>query len=76
MDEVVELEKMENVCRLCLSTDEPKSSVFGTQNAPISLASKIQACLSIQVRERCFYSATSILSSIFSSLRMFILFAI
>ncbi|OAD57830.1 Zinc finger protein 91 [Eufriesea mexicana] len=49
MDEVVELQKMDNVCRLCLSTDEPKSSVFGTENASVSLASKIQACLSIQI---------------------------
>ncbi|XP_017788464.1 PREDICTED: zinc finger protein 845-like [Habropoda laboriosa] len=49
MDEVVELQDMENVCRLCLSTDDPKSSVFGGQDSPVSLASKIQACLSIQI---------------------------
>lgn len=49
MDEVDELQNMENVCRLCLSTDEPKLSVFGEQESPVSLANKIQACLSIQV---------------------------
>ncbi|XP_076626737.1 uncharacterized protein LOC143344505 [Colletes latitarsis] len=49
MDEVVELQNMENVCRLCLSTDEPKSSVFGMQDSPVPLATKIQACLSIQI---------------------------
>ncbi|XP_053987514.1 zinc finger protein 62 homolog [Hylaeus volcanicus] len=49
MDEVVELQDMENVCRLCLSTDEPKSSVFGMQDSPVPLVTKIQACLSIQI---------------------------
>lgn len=49
MDEVIELQNMENVCRLCLSTDEPKSSVFEAEESPVSLANKIQACLSIQV---------------------------
>ncbi|XP_076232943.1 uncharacterized protein LOC143178289 [Calliopsis andreniformis] len=49
MDEVVVLQNMENVCRLCLSTDEPKSSVFGMQDSPVPLAAKIQACLSIQI---------------------------
>lgn len=50
MGEVVELQNVEDVCRLCLSTDEPKLSVFETGDSPVSLASKIQACLSIQVR--------------------------
>ncbi|XP_006617514.1 zinc finger protein 62-like [Apis dorsata] len=49
MDEVIELQNMENVCRLCLSTDEPKSSVFEVEDSPVSLANKIQACLSIQI---------------------------
>lgn len=49
MDEVVELQDMENVCRLCLSTDEPKLSVFEMEDSLLSMASKIQACLSIQV---------------------------
>ncbi|XP_076755032.1 uncharacterized protein LOC143425867 [Xylocopa sonorina] len=49
MDEVVELENMEKVCRLCLSAEEPKSSVFGGQDTSVSLAAKIQACLSIQI---------------------------
>ncbi|KZC09648.1 Zinc finger protein 91 [Dufourea novaeangliae] len=49
MDDVVELQNMENVCRLCLSNDEPKTSVFGAQDSPVSLATKIQACLSIQI---------------------------
>ncbi|XP_017882494.1 zinc finger protein 845-like [Ceratina calcarata] len=44
-----EVRNMENVCRLCLSADEPKSSVFGGQGSPLSLASKIQDCLSIQI---------------------------
>jgi len=61
MDEnVVEIENEEaienvaNVCRLCLSTDGPRASVFGTQekeeSSSVSLVAKIQACLSIQVR--------------------------
>nr|XP_012142293.1 PREDICTED: zinc finger protein Xfin-like isoform X1 [Megachile rotundata]XP_012142294.1 PREDICTED: zinc finger protein Xfin-like isoform X1 [Megachile rotundata]XP_012142295.1 PREDICTED: zinc finger protein Xfin-like isoform X1 [Megachile rotundata] len=49
MDEVDELQNMESVCRLCLSTDEPKLSVFGEQESPVSLANKIQACLSIEI---------------------------
>ncbi|XP_076674474.1 uncharacterized protein LOC143372311 isoform X2 [Andrena cerasifolii] len=49
MDEVVELRNMENACRLCLSTDEGKSSVFAMQDTPVSLAAKIQGCLSIQI---------------------------
>ncbi|XP_071855823.1 uncharacterized protein [Bombus fervidus] len=49
MDEVVELQNMEDVCRLCLSTDEPKLSVFETEDSPVPIASKIQACLSIQI---------------------------
>ncbi|XP_078045751.1 uncharacterized protein LOC144474585 isoform X2 [Augochlora pura] len=49
MDKVVVLQRMENVCRLCLSEDEPKLSVFGAQETPVSLATKIQACLSIQI---------------------------
>ncbi|XP_033329819.2 uncharacterized protein LOC117222300 [Megalopta genalis] len=49
MDKVVVLQRMENVCRLCLSEDEPKLSVFGSQETPVSLATKIQACLSIQI---------------------------
>ncbi|XP_015111400.1 zinc finger protein 845 isoform X1 [Diachasma alloeum] len=49
MDEVVELEALDNVCRLCLSTDEPKSPIFGVQGAAVPLAEKIQDCLSIEV---------------------------
>ncbi|XP_076283499.1 uncharacterized protein LOC143210486 isoform X2 [Lasioglossum baleicum] len=49
MDEVVVLQNMENVCRLCLSGDEPKLSVFGSQETPVSLATKIQTYLSIQI---------------------------
>lgn len=63
MDEdVVEIENVKNVCRLCLSTDEPRSSVFATyeeeeeeeveKDSGVPLAAKIQACLSIQVRAR------------------------
>ncbi|XP_011308681.1 zinc finger protein 62 isoform X2 [Fopius arisanus] len=48
MDEVVELETLDNVCRLCLSKDEPKSPIFGVQEA-VPLAEKIQNCLSIEV---------------------------
>lgn len=57
MDEdVVEIENVENVCRLCLSTDEPRSSVFTTDkeedDTAVSLAVKIKACLSIEVGAR------------------------
>ncbi|XP_032672620.1 zinc finger protein Xfin-like [Odontomachus brunneus] len=53
MDEdVVEIGNVENVCRLCLSTDEPKSSVFITdeqEDPAASLAIKIRSCLSIEI---------------------------
>ncbi|XP_014482089.1 PREDICTED: zinc finger protein 836-like isoform X2 [Dinoponera quadriceps] len=55
MDEdVVEIENVENVCRLCLCTDEPRASVFGTDkqeedSTAVPLAIKIQACLSIEI---------------------------
>ncbi|KOX71317.1 Zinc finger protein hangover [Melipona quadrifasciata] len=49
MDKVAELQNVENVCRLCLSTDEPKLSVFEMEDSLLSMASKIQACLSIQI---------------------------
>ncbi|XP_025987406.2 oocyte zinc finger protein XlCOF7.1 [Solenopsis invicta] len=56
MDEdVIEIESVENVCRLCLSTDRPRSSVFATQDdekegsSGVPLATKIQTCLSIQI---------------------------
>lgn len=57
MDEdAVEIENGENVCRLCLSTDEPRSSVFEEtderEDTDVSLATKIQGCLSIQVSVR------------------------
>ncbi|XP_011693099.1 PREDICTED: zinc finger protein 26-like [Wasmannia auropunctata] len=66
MDEdVVEIENVESVCRLCLSTDEPRASVFATQEeeeekdlSSVPLAAKIQACLSIQI------SATDKLSTL------------
>jgi len=53
----VEIENVENVCRLCLSTDGPRSSVFATQeekedSSDVPLTVKIQACLSIQVCTR------------------------
>lgn len=52
MDDIVELLNVENVCRLCLSVEEPKSSIFGAQDssAAVPLVTKIQACLSLQVR--------------------------
>ncbi|KAK2583123.1 hypothetical protein KPH14_009149 [Odynerus spinipes] len=50
MDDVVELQNVDNVCRLCLSAEEPKSSIFGTQDsAAVPLVIKIQACLSLQI---------------------------
>jgi len=54
MDEdVVEIGNVESVCRLCLSTDETRSSVFAVQShedsSGVSLITKIEACLSIQV---------------------------
>lgn len=53
MDEdIVEIGNVKNVCRLCLSTDKPRSSVFTTyeqENPALSLAVKIRSCLSIEV---------------------------
>ena len=49
MNNVVDLKSVEDVCRLCLSPDEPKSLIFGDTVSPASLATKIQACLSIDV---------------------------
>ncbi|XP_018364842.1 PREDICTED: zinc finger protein 845-like [Trachymyrmex cornetzi] len=47
------IENVENVCRLCLSKDGPRASVFATQEEEESsrelLVAKIQACLSIQI---------------------------
>ncbi|XP_072751208.1 uncharacterized protein [Anoplolepis gracilipes] len=56
-EDVVEIGNVENVCRLCLSVDEPKSSVFAQKReeeeeknpSNVPLAAKIQACLSIQI---------------------------
>lgn len=51
----MEVGNVENVCRLCLSTDEPKSSVFVTdeqEDPALSLAVKIRSCLSIEVGVR------------------------
>ncbi|XP_057321300.1 zinc finger protein 62-like isoform X1 [Microplitis mediator] len=48
-DDVVELNNIENLCRLCLSTEDPKSPIFGLQESPVSLVEKIQACLSIEI---------------------------
>lgn len=52
MDDIVELSNVENVCRLCLSVEEPKSSIFEAQDSStaVPLVTKIQACLSLQVR--------------------------
>lgn len=51
---MVEIGNVENVCRLCLSVDEPRFSVFAQDReedpSGVPLAAKIQACLSIQVR--------------------------
>ncbi|KAK0091070.1 hypothetical protein PV326_003791 [Microctonus aethiopoides] len=49
MDDVVELDNVRNLCRLCLSTDEPRSPIFGVQESSVPLVEKIQACLSIEV---------------------------
>ncbi|KAH0560707.1 zinc finger protein 62 homolog [Cotesia glomerata] len=48
-DDVVELNNVENLCRLCLSSDDPKSPIFGLQESSVPLADKIQACLSIEI---------------------------
>ncbi|EZA57874.1 hypothetical protein X777_00976 [Ooceraea biroi] len=51
--DVVELGNVESVCRLCLSTDETRSSVFAARDqedsSGVPLATKIEACLSIQI---------------------------
>ncbi|XP_020287905.1 zinc finger protein 585B-like isoform X2 [Pseudomyrmex gracilis] len=52
-EDVVEIENVENVCRLCLSADEPRSSVFSAQeqedDSDVLLVDKIEDCLSIQI---------------------------
>ncbi|XP_014606761.1 PREDICTED: zinc finger protein 423-like [Polistes canadensis] len=50
MDDV-ELLNVENVCRLCLSVEEPKFSIFEMEDSPsaVPLVTKIQACLSLQI---------------------------
>ncbi|CAL1674322.1 unnamed protein product [Lasius platythorax] len=52
-EDVVEIGNVETVCRLCLSADEPRSSVFAQDreedSSGVPLAAKIQACLSIQI---------------------------
>ncbi|KAL6439704.1 hypothetical protein ACFW04_004045 [Cataglyphis niger] len=61
-EDVVEIGNVENVCRLCLSVDEPRFSVFAQDReedpSGVPLAAKIQACLSIQI------SATDRLSTL------------
>ncbi|XP_012274931.1 zinc finger protein 845 [Orussus abietinus] len=49
MDEVEVLADVDNVCRLCLSTEGPKVSIFSVHDSSVPLASKIKACLSIEV---------------------------
>ncbi|XP_043272798.1 zinc finger protein Xfin-like [Venturia canescens] len=50
MNDIVDVRNVGNVCRLCLSSKKPKSSVFADQAiAAVSLASKIQTCLSIEI---------------------------
>ncbi|XP_066595583.1 gastrula zinc finger protein xFG20-1-like isoform X1 [Prorops nasuta] len=49
MDEMIDEADIQNVCRLCLSNENPKTWIFNNQGSTIPLASKIQACLSINV---------------------------
>ncbi|XP_071646346.1 uncharacterized protein [Temnothorax longispinosus] len=67
VENVSDFGNVKNVCRLCLSADGPRSSVFATQEDEekedssghrVPLAAKIQACLSIQI------SATDRLSTL------------
>lgn len=49
MDDAVPTPSVDSVCRLCLSPDEPKLSIFDGDDSSVPLSSKIQACLAIQV---------------------------
>ncbi|XP_012256689.2 zinc finger protein Xfin-like [Athalia rosae] len=49
MDDVVSIPNVENICRLCLSPDDPKSSIFDGDDSSVPLSCKIQACLAIQI---------------------------
>ncbi|XP_046618635.1 zinc finger protein 62 homolog isoform X1 [Neodiprion virginianus] len=49
MDDAASTPNVENVCRLCLSADEPRSSIFEGDDSSVPLSFKIQACLAIEV---------------------------
>ncbi|XP_003427125.1 zinc finger protein Xfin [Nasonia vitripennis] len=50
MEDVVEITAgLENACRLCLTTEQTRSSIFGVPHVSVPFAEKIRACLSIQV---------------------------
>ncbi|XP_015603291.1 zinc finger protein 62 homolog [Cephus cinctus] len=51
MEEMEQLRNVEDLCRLCLSVDQPKSSVFRGEDSSVSLATKIEACLSIEISQ-------------------------
>lgn len=48
MVEIIDIKNVDNVCRLCLSTDEPKLSIFDHNDSTI-LLDKIRSCLAIQI---------------------------
>ncbi|XP_011502801.1 PREDICTED: zinc finger protein 62 homolog isoform X2 [Ceratosolen solmsi marchali] len=49
MDDVVEISGLENACRLCLTTEQTRSSIFGVPHVSVPFVEKIRACLSIQI---------------------------
>ncbi|XP_058791456.1 zinc finger protein 62-like [Phymastichus coffea] len=48
MDDVVEI-SLANACRLCLTTDQTRSSIFTVPYLSVPIVDKIRSCLSIQV---------------------------
>ncbi|KAF7988787.1 hypothetical protein HCN44_007097 [Aphidius gifuensis] len=49
MDDIVELDNIKNVCRLCLSTDEPKIDIFGIKESSLPFDELIHQHLLIEV---------------------------
>lgn len=40
---------LENACRLCLTTEQTRTSIFGVPNVSLPFVEKINTCLAIQV---------------------------
>ena len=59
MNDVEELQGLESACRLCLTTDETRSSIFGAVPTLVPLVDKIQSCVSVEVSTELFISIFS-----------------